>query len=96
LDADALADALDMIINERKSIDLLDIYSDERRRVFQNFVDPMSSQNKLRCANEPETATEDWLLRAMIKKTSEIIEAFGRPFFDFWPTDMRKLVASRG
>ncbi|KAL6233732.1 hypothetical protein BDW75DRAFT_251828 [Aspergillus navahoensis] len=96
LDADALADALDMIINEKKSIDLLDIYSDERRRVFQNFVDPMSSQNKLRCANEPETATEDWLLRAMIKKTPEIIEAFGRPFFDFWPTDMRKLVASRG
>ena len=77
-------------------MDLLDLYSDERRRAFQTFVDPMSTQNKLRCANDPETAIDDWFLRALINKTPEIREAFSRPFFDVWPTDMKKLTASRG
>ena len=96
LDADALSDALNLIINEKKSIDLLTAYSDERLRVFQTFVDPLSSQNKLRCANDPETATEDCFVRALISKTPEVMEAYGRPFFELWPTDMRKLAASRG
>ncbi|CRG87549.1 3-(3-hydroxy-phenyl)propionate/3-hydroxycinnamic acid hydroxylase [Talaromyces islandicus] len=74
LDADALADALDLIINEDKPVDILDLYSDERTRVFQTFVDPMSSHNMLRCANDPETATQDWFLRALINKTPDILE----------------------
>ncbi|KAE8364851.1 FAD/NAD(P)-binding domain-containing protein [Aspergillus caelatus] len=96
LDADAAADTLDLIINQKKPMDLLDLYSDERRRAFQTFVDPLSTQNKLRCANDPETAIDDWFLRALINKTPEIMEAFSRPFFDVWPTDMRKLTASKG
>ncbi|PYI12669.1 FAD/NAD(P)-binding domain-containing protein, partial [Aspergillus sclerotiicarbonarius CBS 121057] len=96
LDADALANTLDMIINEKKAIDLLDVYADERKRVFQTFVDPVSTQNKLRCASDPDTVTEDWLIRGVINHTPDVMEAFGRPFFDVWPTDMRKLAALRG
>jgi len=83
-------------MNEGKPLDLLDIYSIERRKVFPTFVDPMSSHNKLRCANDPESASEDWFLRALINKVPEVMEEFGRPFFDVWPTDMRKLVEARG
>ncbi|KAE8139523.1 hypothetical protein BDV38DRAFT_291238 [Aspergillus pseudotamarii] len=50
IDSEALADALELIIHEGKPISILDTYSDERRRVFQTFVDPTSTQNKLRCA----------------------------------------------
>ncbi|OGM47706.1 hypothetical protein ABOM_004305 [Aspergillus bombycis] len=96
LDADALADTLDLIINENNPMDLLDIYSDERRRVFQTFVDPISSQNKLRCASDSDDAMNDWFIRAVINKTPEIMNAFSRPFFDIWPTDMRRVVSSRG
>ncbi|KAE8382503.1 FAD/NAD(P)-binding domain-containing protein [Aspergillus bertholletiae] len=96
LDADAAADALDLIINEKKPMDLLDLYSDERRRAFQTFVDPLSTQNKLRCASDPDTVGNDWFLRGLVNKTPEILESFARPFFEIWPTDMRKLAASRG
>jgi 2-polyprenyl-6-methoxyphenol hydroxylase-like FAD-dependent oxidoreductase len=59
IDADALSDALELSIKERKSLGLLDFYSDERRNVSQTFVDSISSQNKLRWANYPEKAMED-------------------------------------
>lgn len=58
IDADALSDALELIIKERKSLALPDFYSDERRRVSKTFIDPISSQNKLRCADDPEKAME--------------------------------------
>lgn len=93
LDADALADTLDLIINEGKPMDLLDVYSDARRKAFQTFVDPVSTQNKLRCANDPETATEDWFLRSMINPNPEELEEFNKSFFDVWRTDMRKLIS---
>ncbi|KAL1884609.1 hypothetical protein Plec18167_002199 [Paecilomyces lecythidis] len=93
LDADALADTLDLIINEGKPMDLLDVYSDARRKAFQTFVDPVSTQNKLRCANDPETATEDWFLRSMINPNPEESEEFNKMFFDVWRTDMRKLIS---
>ncbi|KUL84860.1 hypothetical protein ZTR_08256 [Talaromyces verruculosus] len=91
LDADAVADTLIMIMNEDKPVDLLNVYSDERKRVFQTFVDPMSSQNKLRCASEAEIATEDWFLRAVVKKTPEILEAFGSEMNHNYP---KKYVAT--
>ncbi|KAE8308638.1 hypothetical protein BDV41DRAFT_591826 [Aspergillus transmontanensis] len=50
IDSEALADALEFIIHDGKPISILDTYSDEHRRVFQTFVDPTSTQNKLRCA----------------------------------------------
>lgn len=43
LDASALADALEMVILEAKTDALLDVYSDERRKVFQTFVDPTTT-----------------------------------------------------
>lgn len=40
----ALSDALILILKERKPVDpVLTMYSDERRQVFQFFIDPVSS-----------------------------------------------------
>ena len=92
IDADALSDALELIIKEGKPLTLLDFYSDERRKVFQTFVDPISSQNKLRCANDPETAMEGWFLRAVSKASPADLIKLGAPFFEAWRTDMRTFV----
>ncbi|KAF3406990.1 Para-nitrophenol 4-monooxygenase [Talaromyces pinophilus] len=96
LDADALADTLEMIINENGPLELLSLYSDERRRVFQTFVDPTSTQNLLRCASDPAFAKEDWLVRAVVNDTTDVLEPFFRQFYDVWPTDIRKLAVLRG
>lgn len=94
IDADALSDALELIIKEGKTPALLDLYSNERRQVFQMFVDPVSTRNKLRCANDPETAIEDWLLRAVSNASEAELKKLGMPFFEVWGTDLRKLVDS--
>lgn len=94
IDADALSDALELIIKEGRMLELLDLYSNERRQVFQMFVDPVSSQNKLRCANDPETANEDWLLRAVSDASEAEMAKLGMPFFEVWGTDLRKLADS--
>lgn len=91
LDADAAAEALILILNEGKPVDILDIYSNERQRVFQFFVNPISTQNKLRIQNDPETAYDDWFLRKMREPTPEKMREFGEGLFKTWPTDMRKL-----
>ncbi len=90
IDADAASDALELIIKRGNSLALLDVYSDERRKVFQMFVDPVSAQNKLRCANDPETAMEDWFLRTLSTASEADMANLGRPFFDMWRTDMSK------
>lgn len=94
IDADAVSDTLELIINDGKDLSLLDIYSNERRRVFQTFVDPVSAQNKLRCANDPETAAEDWFIRAAMHSSEAEMARLGSAFFDAWGTDMRTLVES--
>ncbi|ODM18857.1 hypothetical protein SI65_05474 [Aspergillus cristatus] len=94
IDADAASDTLELIINEGKDLSLLDFYSDERRRVFQTFVDPVSAQNKLRCANDPETAAEDWFIRAVMKSSEAGMAKLGSAFFDAWGTVMRRLAES--
>jgi 2-polyprenyl-6-methoxyphenol hydroxylase-like FAD-dependent oxidoreductase len=92
LDADALADALELIIHEGKPISVLDVYSDERRRAFQMFVDPSSSQNKLRIASDVSTAKQDWLIRFMARACGDnnMVKQATDPFFSVWRTDMRK------
>ncbi|GFF78380.1 6-hydroxy-3-succinoylpyridine 3-monooxygenase HspB [Aspergillus lentulus] len=92
LDADALADALELIIHEGKPISVLDVYSDERRRAFQMFVDPSSSQNKLRIASDVSTAKQDWLIRFMARASGDgaMVKQATEPFFSVWRTDMRK------
>ncbi|KAK4031583.1 putative fad binding domain protein [Parachaetomium inaequale] len=92
LDAEALTDSLDLIINEGSPLSLLDTYSSERQRVFQIFTSPVSTMNKLRCAADPELANEDWLIRALNTNPSSLKE-YGRHFYDTWRTNMRSLVA---
>ncbi|KAK8043189.1 hypothetical protein PG994_013672 [Apiospora phragmitis] len=98
LDASALADALEMILNEGRSEELLNIYSQERSKVFQKFVDPTNTYNKLRLhATDPETAAEeDWYFKALNSKDPAVAQEMAAPYFDTWPTDMRKLAAKRG
>ena len=96
LDADALAEALIMVLNENYPISLLDTYSDERRKVFQFFVDPTSTQNKLRVHSNPEDTApqDDWYFRMMrdpSKLSPKQLEELTKPYFETWRTDMRKL-----
>ena len=93
LDADALGETLIMVIKEDRSDKVLDLYSDERRKVFQFFVDPTSSQNKLRIHNHPpETAAQrDWYFRILANNpTEEQMLDLMKPYFETWRTDMRK------
>lgn len=92
LDADAVADALIMVLKEGRSEDVLDVYSDERRKVFQFMIDPMSSYNKLRIhTNPPEEATKrDWYFRLLNNPTEKKMLELMKPFFEDWRTNMRK------
>lgn len=81
-----------MVLIEGKSDRVLDVYSDERRKVFQNFVDPVSTYNKLRLHTvNPETAVQDdWYFRLLARgMTPEQIQEVMMPYFETWPTDMR-------
>jgi 2-polyprenyl-6-methoxyphenol hydroxylase-like FAD-dependent oxidoreductase len=93
LDAEAVADALDLIVNGGQPLSLLDTYAYERQRVFQTFTSPQSMMNKLRCAADPERASEDWLIHTL-NTDPESLKDFGRHFFDTWRTDMRSLVGA--
>ncbi|KZL66593.1 FAD binding domain-containing protein [Colletotrichum tofieldiae] len=92
LDGEALADTLELVINENHDPELLSVYSSERSRIFQTFIDPTTTWNKLRCAADPETASEDWALQMLIKRPHEM-KNYGIHFFSSWRTDMRSLIA---
>ncbi|KAJ5936837.1 hypothetical protein N7466_003287 [Penicillium verhagenii] len=90
LDGDALAEALIMVLNEGRSDDILTSYSDARREVFQYFVDPVTTANKLRLHLPSETAAEDdSYLRSLQSPTLEDLEKGARPYFETWRTNMR-------
>lgn len=93
LDGDALAETLIMILLEGRSDDLLTIYSDERRKVFQTFVDPTTTANKLRLHSpDPDAAiVDDYYFRALQDPTPDLLVNAARPFFETWRTDMRLL-----
>jgi 2-polyprenyl-6-methoxyphenol hydroxylase-like FAD-dependent oxidoreductase len=94
LDADAAAAALILILNDGYKEDILDNYSDERRKVFQTFVDPTSTYNKLRLHSvDPKTATkDDWYLKLMARgPTQEEAMELMRPFVEVWRTGVEKL-----
>ncbi|KAL2135940.1 hypothetical protein VTI74DRAFT_6168 [Chaetomium olivicolor] len=93
LDAEALADTLDLVINEGKPSSLLDTYSYERQRVFQIFTNPVSTINKLRCQANPDRANEDWLINTLNTNPAALRE-YGRHFYDTWRTDMKCLAAA--
>ena len=96
LDADALAESLIMVLKEGRSPTLLDMYSDERRKVFQFFVDPTSTANKLRVHSNPaESAVrDDWFFRQMavpLKVSPDELQELAKPYFETWRTNMREL-----
>lgn len=97
LDADCAADALIMILSEHhpNPSTVLDAYSDSRRKVFAFFVDPTSTQNKMRVhSNPPETAAQDdWYFRMMQHPTPKQLEDLMKPYFETWRSDLRKVVA---
>ncbi|KIW75446.1 hypothetical protein Z517_10187 [Fonsecaea pedrosoi CBS 271.37] len=98
LDADACAEALIMILKDSfPPNETLNTYSDSRRKVFQFFVDPTSTQNKFRVhSNPPETAAEDdWFLRDLNHMTPKKAVEMARPYFEGWRTDMRQAVQER-
>lgn len=95
----ALSDALKMIILEGKQAEpVLQMYSDERRKVVQDFVDPTSTYNKLRLHSiNIETAQQDdWFFRCLQNYSSEDFSRYLRRFENIWPTDMRALVNTSG
>ena len=96
LDSEAAADALELIINDKASLHLLSLYGDERRRVFQFFVNPLATANILRLKQPTEHALDDWLLRALNSPTPEFLRKSGEAFFTEWRTDIRKLAVERG
>ncbi|KAL0935494.1 FAD binding domain-containing protein [Colletotrichum truncatum] len=92
LDADALSDALELIINKGNPLSILDVYSHERLKVFQFFVDPTTTQNKLRCASDPDRITDDWMISALLNDNRTLKKGFAKQFVEQWRTDMRALV----
>jgi 2-polyprenyl-6-methoxyphenol hydroxylase-like FAD-dependent oxidoreductase len=100
LDADALSEAPIMIVAESRSDELLTLYSDERRRIFQSFVDPATTANKLRMQqpfSTPYTVRyEDSFFRILQNAGPATIKGLVRPFFETWPTDMRAVAREHG
>ncbi|OGM47861.1 FAD binding domain protein [Aspergillus bombycis] len=93
IDSEGLADALELIIHERKPMNILETYSDDRQTVFRTFVDPTPTQNKLRCASDAGTAKEDWLIRLMAKMENAprgLVAQGTQPFFTSWTTNLRQ------
>ncbi|KAF0324293.1 FAD binding domain protein [Colletotrichum asianum] len=89
MEAVALSDALILVLKEGKPVDpVLTMYSDERRQVFQFFIDPVSSWSKLRIqAGEHD----DWFFRCLKDPSSP---AFGRwidMMENFWPTRIKDM-----
>ncbi|GAP84929.1 putative FAD binding domain protein [Rosellinia necatrix] len=95
LDSVALSDALVMILREGKPADpVLTMYSDERRQVFQFFVDPVSSWSKLRIQSGE---ADDWFFRSLNDTSSPSFARYIDTLENFWPTHIRdtaKLLAT--
>ncbi|KAH8703051.1 hypothetical protein BGW36DRAFT_368740 [Talaromyces proteolyticus] len=78
-----MVESLNLIINEMEPIDLLDLHSDDGRRVVRTFVNPISPQNKLRC-KKFRHCYGVLVPPAIIKKTSE-------NYGGFWGFSFRSL-----
>ncbi|KAF4554407.1 FAD-dependent monooxygenase-like protein 4 [Elsinoe fawcettii] len=92
LDAVSLSDALILTLKEGKPADaVLTMYSDERRQVFQFFVDPVSSWSKLRIQSGD---TNDWFFRALKDTSSPAFANYLNTLQNVWPTHVRQMAAS--
>ncbi|KAG6362835.1 hypothetical protein INS49_007929 [Diaporthe citri] len=99
LDAVALSDALKMVLKEGKPAErVLQIYSDERRKVVQEFADPTSIYNNLRLhsVNIQTAHKDDWFFRSLQDYSSEDFGRYWGRFQHTWPTGMRALVDKSG
>lgn len=95
LDADALSDALIMVLKEGCSDRVLSLYSDLRRQVFAFFVDPMSTQNKARVSSDPdELEREDGFIQILKNATPQSIAYQQKLYNDQWRTDIRSKFAT--
>ncbi|KAI1380138.1 FAD/NAD(P)-binding domain-containing protein [Hypoxylon crocopeplum] len=89
LDSVALSDALIMILREGKPVDpVLTMYSDERRQVFQFFVDPVSTWSKLRIQSGE---LDDWFFRCLSDTSSPSFARYMDTLENFWPTHIREI-----
>lgn len=90
LDAEALSDALVMVLKEGCSDRVLSLYSDLRRQVFGFFVDPMSTQNKARVGSNPdELEKEDGFIKMLKNPTPHSAAHQQKLYNDQWRTDIR-------
>ncbi|UPL02249.1 hypothetical protein LCI18_013601 [Fusarium solani-melongenae] len=97
LDAEALADALIMVLNEGYPEPVLDVYADVRREVFAYFVDPMTTQNKTRIQGNPlDAEREDGFLRLLRNPAIDCEALFQKMYKERWVTDMRSKIATMG
>ncbi|KAH6698518.1 FAD-binding monooxygenase [Leptodontidium sp. MPI-SDFR-AT-0119] len=95
IDSEAIADVLELIILGGAPIDALSVYSNERMRAFQLFVDPVTSANQCRMARNSESAMDDWLMYNLAHPTKEFLEDYGKPMFTTWRKDMTEAVTKR-
>jgi 2-polyprenyl-6-methoxyphenol hydroxylase-like FAD-dependent oxidoreductase len=93
LDSDALAQTLIYIIKDKQPESLLDVYSDERRRIFQFIVDPISTANKLRVEriNPDNAVQDDWFYRTLKERNPKKMYALAKAY-DGWRSDMSKFL----
>ena len=97
LDAETAADALTMVLNEGYPETLLDAYSAARREVFRFFVDPMTTENKLRVSNDPDwVEREDDFIRMLRNPALNSTEAFEKVYNERWVTNIRSKAAAYG
>ncbi|KAJ5295523.1 hypothetical protein N7508_010344 [Penicillium antarcticum] len=82
-----------MIILEEKSDTLLDVYSNERAKPFQMFVEPQSTQNKLRLQSDPETVHVNWLIRQFNGQSPGSAEELAVQYFKQWRVNMREIAS---
>ncbi|GFF56532.1 3-(3-hydroxy-phenyl)propionate/3-hydroxycinnamic acid hydroxylase [Aspergillus udagawae] len=80
LDYDALATAIKIILHEGGPLSLLSTYSDARCQVFQSFISPTSTANKLHIQQEPIAANNDWLICKMQNLTVKTLHNFIKPY----------------
>ncbi|KAJ6286676.1 hypothetical protein J3E71DRAFT_187700 [Bipolaris maydis] len=96
LDVDLLSQALDLIINHdyHDPQDLLAEYSAARQFVFQTFVSPISSANKIRLheSDPDDAAGEDWFFRILRRNIPQEIEKAVTPLQQVWRTDIRSII----
>ncbi|RDL41315.1 Uncharacterized protein BP5553_01294 [Venustampulla echinocandica] len=92
LDADSLADALNFVINDGKPLSILRSWADARHAVFKDFINPVSTANKLRCHDtNPDDPKSDPFLKAVMEQDSSALQEVNAGL-DRMATDMADIV----